>query len=83
MTARIIPFPARGPFAVRVLRQGQVWLVTCRNHSWAHADRAEAIADAKGIACGFGVSITFQTRTKRPPPRFAGIALAANKERDL
>ena len=55
MTAEIIHFPDRGPFVVRVEREGQAWFVICRDHGWAHGDRHEANADAVEIARGFGV----------------------------
>jgi hypothetical protein len=32
-SAQIIPFPQRGPFAVRVEREGEAWLVVCRDHA--------------------------------------------------
>jgi hypothetical protein len=32
MTAQIIPFPQRGPFSVHILRDGEAWLVVCRDH---------------------------------------------------
>jgi hypothetical protein len=57
MTARIIPFPPRGPFAVRIEREDQAWLVICREHGWVHGSRHEALADAAEIAAGFGVFI--------------------------
>lgn len=50
MTARIIPFPQRAPFAVRIEREGAAWLVVCRDHGWLHGDRGAAIADANAIA---------------------------------
>ena len=53
----IIKFSARSPFSVTVLRKDVVWLVTCRNHSWLHSDRREAVTDAKIIAAGFGVAV--------------------------
>jgi hypothetical protein len=57
MSARIIPFPARGPFTVRIVCEGKLWLVVCRDHGWLFADRREAIAEAKDTAAGFGVAI--------------------------
>lgn len=57
MTAQLLPFPPRGPFAVYVKRIETCWLVLCRDHGWLHADRRDAITDANSIAAGFGVSV--------------------------
>jgi hypothetical protein len=58
MTARILRFPPRGPFAVRVERQHEAaWLVICRDHGWLFGSRHEALADATEIAAGFGVAV--------------------------
>ena len=57
MTARVIQFPPRAPFAVRVEREGPAWLVVCRDHGWLHADHLDAIAEANEIARGFGVAV--------------------------
>jgi hypothetical protein len=59
MSAIILPFPARGPFAVCVERErnSEAWLVVCRNHGWAHGDFASAFRDALEIAQGFGVAV--------------------------
>ena len=58
MTARLLQFPARGPFAVRIEREDDLaWAVICRDHSWLHGSRHEALADAFSIARGFGVAI--------------------------
>ena len=64
MTAKIIPFPARGPFAVRIEREreGQAWLVICRSHGWLFGSRREAVAEAQEIARGFGVAVNDQSR---------------------
>jgi hypothetical protein len=56
-TARILPFPLRGPFAVRIEREPPAWLVICRDHGWLHGSREAALADAKRIAAGFGVAV--------------------------
>jgi hypothetical protein len=44
MTAQILPFPPRGPFAVRVEREFErehpAYLVICRDHGWPSATRA-------------------------------------------
>lgn len=53
----VIPFPPRGPFAVRIERAGPAWLVICRDHGWLHAGYREAIEEAKAIARGFGVVV--------------------------
>ena len=65
MTARIIPFPQRAPFAVRIEREGPAWLVTCRDHGWLHGDRDAAIADANTIARGFGVVVNHSSTIQR------------------
>jgi hypothetical protein len=57
MTAPIISFPPRGPFAVYVKHIESCWLVLCRDHGWLHGDRLSAIADANSIAAGFGVTV--------------------------
>jgi hypothetical protein len=57
MTAQIIPFPPRGPFAIHVKRIESCWLVLCRDHGWIHGDRFAAIEDANSIAAGFGVTV--------------------------
>jgi hypothetical protein len=57
MTAKILPFPPRGPFAVRIEREGQAWLVVCRNHAWLHGSRREAVAEATELASGYGVQV--------------------------
>lgn len=57
MMAQIIPFPAVGPFAVTVMRDGAAWLVVCRDHGWLHGDRGQAIREAEAIAVGFGVIV--------------------------
>lgn len=58
MTATVVKFPARGPFCVRIGRiEGCCWLVVARSHSWLHANFSDALADARTIALGFGVSI--------------------------
>ena len=47
----VIPFPPRGPFCVRIVRDAEAaWLVICRDHGWLHADRRDAIEDATAIA---------------------------------
>jgi hypothetical protein len=59
MTAQIIQFPIRlrVPFVVRVEREGEAWLVVCRDHGWLYANCREAIANAEDIAHGFGVVV--------------------------
>jgi hypothetical protein len=58
MTARILRFPARGPFAIRVQQEdGGAWFVICRHHGWLFGSLREALADASEIAAGFGVAV--------------------------
>jgi hypothetical protein len=58
MTARVLRFPLRGPFAVRVLPDdGGAWFVICRQHGWLFGSRHEALVDAAEIAAGFGVAV--------------------------
>lgn len=45
------------PFVVRVEREQEAWLVTCRDHGWLHSDRLTAIEDANFIARGFGAAV--------------------------
>jgi hypothetical protein len=58
-SAVILPFPPRGPFAVRVEREqdSEGWLVIARNHGWVHGDRRAALDDAKKIAAGYGTTV--------------------------
>ena len=73
MSARVIAFPQRSPFVVRVERDGPAWLVTCRSHGWLHGSHHEAVTDAKAIARGFGVVVNHspiqQNSRKRIRPR--------------
>jgi hypothetical protein len=59
MTAQVIQFPSRGSFAVvRVIRDGEVWLVlTHRGYCWMHGSLDAALDDAADIAEGFGVAV--------------------------
>ena len=54
----ILPFPPRGPFAVRVEREldGEGWFVLARDHGWLHGSFGAALFDAREIAAGFGVA---------------------------
>ena len=56
--ADILAFPPRGPFAVRILREDEAWLVVCRENGWLHGDRNAALHDARAIAHSFGVGVT-------------------------
>jgi len=53
----VLQFPARGPFAVRIEREGDAWLAMCRDHGWLIGSRREALAEALEIARGFGVAV--------------------------
>jgi hypothetical protein len=57
MSARIIPFPPRGPFTVSIEREGHAWLVVSRQHGWLCGSREEARAAAEDVANGFGVAV--------------------------
>ena len=57
MTASIIKFPERGPFAVRIEREAEAWLVIFRSHAWLFGSRHAAMTEANGIARGFGVAV--------------------------
>ena len=61
MSAHILRFPARGPFAIRVEREGAAWLVVCRSHGWLYGTMCEAVGEARALACGFGVAIEVQS----------------------
>jgi hypothetical protein len=65
MTARILAFAARGPFAVHVAREDDeaAWLVVCREHGWLCGSHPEAIAEARGLARGFGVAVVVEARS--------------------
>jgi hypothetical protein len=58
MSARVIPFPQRVPFAVRVEREGPAWLVICRNHGWLYTDHCDAVTEANAIARAYGVVVS-------------------------
>jgi hypothetical protein len=58
--SKVIMFPARGPFAVHILRDRQCWLVVCRNHGWAHGNKRDAIANANDLARGFDVAVVVE-----------------------
>ena len=57
MSTQIIAFPHRGPFAVRVEREAEAWLVLCRDHGWLFGNYWQAIAEAAQLARGFGVTV--------------------------
>jgi hypothetical protein len=61
MTAHVVRFPDRGPFCVRVEREGAAWLVVARSHAWLHAGFREALIEAKAIARGFGVAVAVRS----------------------
>jgi hypothetical protein len=55
MTATILQFP---PFAVRIVREDDVWLVlAARGHGWLHGSRSEAAADAVWLSRNHGVPV--------------------------
>lgn len=57
LTGRILKFPPRGPFVVRVEPEDSgAWLVICRAHGWAFGDRHQANEQAIAIASTFGVA---------------------------
>jgi hypothetical protein len=60
MTARILRFPPRGPFAVRIEREPPAWMVIYRNHGWLFGSRSEAFASARRLADGFGVAVEWR-----------------------
>jgi hypothetical protein len=53
----VIPFPARGPFSVHIIRDGHAWLVVFRDHGWLHNNLFDAVNDACEMAEGFGVDV--------------------------
>jgi hypothetical protein len=57
MTAAILKFPQRGPFAVTICREDEAWLVVCRQHGWLCGDSSEARTIAESTARGFGVAV--------------------------
>jgi hypothetical protein len=57
MTAIIIPFPTRGPFAVCIEREDEAWLVIAKDHGWLFGSHHEATKEAREIARGFGVAV--------------------------
>ena len=55
MTATVLPFP---PFAVRVIREGDAWLVlAAHGHGWVCGSRSEATADAIWLSRNHGVPV--------------------------
>jgi hypothetical protein len=56
MTAVILKFPERGPFAVHVAREDHAF-VLCRAHGWLFGSRSAAMSEATAIARAFGVAI--------------------------
>jgi hypothetical protein len=78
MSAHLLTFPARGPFAVHVVpdRDGQ-WLVTCRDHAWLFGTEAQARAEAAKIAAGFGVAVEV---VREVPPAGNGARAAIDDE---
>jgi len=62
MSAKILKFPVRGPFAVRVERETNDvgWLVRThdREYGWLHGSFNDALYDAGVIAEGYGVGVT-------------------------
>jgi hypothetical protein len=61
MSARIIEFPPRRSFSVRIMREAEAWLVLCREHGWLHGSRDAALSDAIEIAQGFGLAVREDT----------------------
>jgi hypothetical protein len=61
MTATIIQFPPRPPFAVRVERErdSEGWLVRTHNreHGWLSGDFSAPLHDARELGTGFGVAV--------------------------
>jgi hypothetical protein len=61
MSAKILKFPVRAPFAVRVEREidGEAWLVRThdREWGWLNGDFNAALRDARGLARDFSVGI--------------------------
>jgi hypothetical protein len=71
MSARIIRFPLRGRFDIRIEREagdlGWFVLLPDRSHGWLHGDFDGALRDASIIATDFGVSVASSRRIKRCP----------------
>jgi hypothetical protein len=57
MSAKILQFPPRGPFTVKILREERAWLVVCRSHGWLFGSRDDARISARELARGFGVAV--------------------------
>jgi hypothetical protein len=64
MTATILQFP---PFAVRIIREGDAWLVlAARGHGWLCGSQSEAFAAAVWLSRNFGVPILDRRVGGRP-----------------
>jgi hypothetical protein len=63
MSARIIEFPPRRSFSVRIMREAEAWLVLCLEHGWLHGSRDAALVDAAEIAAGFNLTVKEDTTT--------------------
>jgi hypothetical protein len=70
MTAQILPFPPRGPFAVRVEREFErehpAYLVICRDHGWAFGNARDALAEGSALARDFDTHL--EVRIEHMPP---------------
>jgi hypothetical protein len=51
------------PQAVRIGREGEAWLVTCRGQAWLHGSHDEALRDAFELAAEFKMPVTEDTTT--------------------
>jgi hypothetical protein len=65
MTATVLPFPRRGPWEIKIQREGDALLVLTRGHGWLHGSYAAARADAEWLAANHGVAIADHAAKRR------------------
>jgi hypothetical protein len=85
MSAKILPFPLRGPFAVRVEPERGLpsYLVVTRRHGWAFGDRAQAIAEGRALARDLRTHLEVQPYPQRVDRRCAsGVTRETSQTRE-
>jgi hypothetical protein len=57
MTAHVISFPQRAPFAVHVTREDAAWLVLVGAHGWLFGSHFDAHAEARWLSKNLALPI--------------------------